>query len=185
MNKTVTSKEEILAVSRQIVAQQGLQAINMRTVAAQCGVAVGSIYNYFPSKNDLIIATIEAVWKEITQGVTARSQNQGFLENTAALFETIKTGGEKYPSFLSLHAISLADGGKDKGKQTMNEYFHTIQQDMLYWLQTDSRIQPEFFSENCTPEDFVAFIFSNIMMLLARQEPSCDLLIKIIKKTLY
>ena len=48
MNKTVTSKEEILEVSRTIAAREGITAVNMRTVAAGCGIALGSLYNYFP-----------------------------------------------------------------------------------------------------------------------------------------
>ena len=48
MNKTVTSREAILAASQKLVMEKGLQAVNMRTVASVCGVAVGSVYNYFP-----------------------------------------------------------------------------------------------------------------------------------------
>ena len=36
MNKAVTSKEEILEVSRKIAARDGITAVNMRTVAAVC-----------------------------------------------------------------------------------------------------------------------------------------------------
>ena len=49
MNKAVTSREDILAVSREMAAENGMQAINMRNAAGRCGVAVGSVYNYFPS----------------------------------------------------------------------------------------------------------------------------------------
>lgn len=47
MNKVVTSKEEILKVSRKLIMEQGWKSVNIRVVAASCGVAVGSIYNYF------------------------------------------------------------------------------------------------------------------------------------------
>lgn len=66
MNKIVTSKENILKASREIASKDGLQSINMRNVAKHCGVAVGSIYNYFPSKADLIIATARG---EVPQSV--------------------------------------------------------------------------------------------------------------------
>lgn len=69
MNKTVTSKEDILSVSRELAAEKGIQEINMRSVAARCGVAVGSVYNYFSSKNDLMIAVIDSIWNEIIQGI--------------------------------------------------------------------------------------------------------------------
>lgn len=50
LNKTVTSREAILAASQKLVMEKGLQAVNMRTVASVCGVAVGSVYNYFPQR---------------------------------------------------------------------------------------------------------------------------------------
>ncbi len=47
MNTVITSKEAILNISRQLIQKQGCTAINIRNVAAACGVSVGSIYNYF------------------------------------------------------------------------------------------------------------------------------------------
>ena len=61
----VTSKEAILAVCKEFVKENGLQSLNMRTVAEKCNVSVGSVYNYFPSKADLIAATIQDVWQSI------------------------------------------------------------------------------------------------------------------------
>ena len=40
MNPVVTSKEEILKTSRKLIQQQGWTAINIRSVAAACGVSV-------------------------------------------------------------------------------------------------------------------------------------------------
>ena len=65
MNKIVTSKEEILQTSRKLIQQHGWSAVSIRSVAAACDVSVGSIYNYFDSKTDLVGATIESVWQEI------------------------------------------------------------------------------------------------------------------------
>ena len=65
MNTAVTSKEEILKTSRELIRRQGWAAVSIRSVAASCGVSVGSIYNYFDSKTDLIGATVESVWCEI------------------------------------------------------------------------------------------------------------------------
>ena len=48
-----TSKEEILKTSRVLIQQNGWEAVNIRAVAAACGVSVGCIYNYFGSKTEL------------------------------------------------------------------------------------------------------------------------------------
>lgn len=185
MNRSVTSKEEILSVSKELVAKKGMQAINMRNVAKQCGVAVGSVYNYFPSKTDLMIATIDAIWREILQGISDRNLSSGFLENVEKLFYGVKSGGEKYPCFFSIHSMSVTEGGKDKGRETMKLYFQSIKSGLLLSLQKDPKVNPYFFSEKCTQTDVVEFVFSNLMSLLIRGEDSCDLLIEIMKCAIY
>ena len=65
LNKTVTSREAILSQCKAIVRESGMKAVNLRDVAKRCGVAVGSVYNYFPSKEHLITATVESIWTEI------------------------------------------------------------------------------------------------------------------------
>ena len=54
MNLTATSKEDILKASRALIQQNGWAAVNIRAVAAACGVSVGCIYNYFASKTALV-----------------------------------------------------------------------------------------------------------------------------------
>ena len=54
MNPMATSKEEILKTSRVLIQQNGWEAVNIRAVAAACGVSVGCIYNYFGSKTELV-----------------------------------------------------------------------------------------------------------------------------------
>ena len=62
MNTIVTSKEEILKNSRELIREKGWAAVSIRSVASACGVSVGSIYNYYDSKAELISATVESVW---------------------------------------------------------------------------------------------------------------------------
>ena len=65
MNHIVTSRKEILHISRNLIKEKGWAAVNIRSVASACNVSVGSIYNYFHSKSDLVGATIESVWCDI------------------------------------------------------------------------------------------------------------------------
>ena len=65
MNPMATSKENILQISRKLIQQNGWAGVNIRSVAAACGVSVGCIYNYFESKTDLLSATVESIWNDI------------------------------------------------------------------------------------------------------------------------
>ena len=65
MNPLATSKEDILAASRELIMENGWTALSIRAVASKCSVSAGTIYNYYKSKSDLLGATIESVWREI------------------------------------------------------------------------------------------------------------------------
>ena len=176
MNKTVTSKEDILSVSRELAAEKGIQEINMRSVAARCGVAVGSVYNYFSSKNDLMIAVIDSIWNEIMQGIADCQTSLCFTKKVESLFYGVKSCGEKYPLFFSIHSMSIAKSGKEKGR---------IKADLLNCLREDINVKQTFFSKKCTQEDFVAFVFANVLSLLMQGQDSCDVLIELIKGAVY
>ena len=65
MNLNATSKANILKTSRELIQQNGWAGVNIRSVAAACGVSVGCIYNYFASKTELLSATVESIWNDI------------------------------------------------------------------------------------------------------------------------
>ena len=53
--------DAIVAAARMIAAEQGLAAVQIVPVAQRAGVAVGTVYRYFPAKSDLVRALIESV----------------------------------------------------------------------------------------------------------------------------
>ena len=46
-------QENILRQAKPLMLESGYEALAMRDVAARCGIAVGTLYNYFPSKEAL------------------------------------------------------------------------------------------------------------------------------------
>lgn len=89
MNTSVTSRDTILSVSRQFITQNGFGSVNMRAIAAACGVSVGSVYNYFPSKGDLICAVVESMWHDIFHLSGQSSQFSSFTDCVKWLFDSI------------------------------------------------------------------------------------------------
>ena len=115
MNTQITSAEEILKAAQKILLEHGASALNMRAVAAACGVSVGSIYNYFPSKSALIGATIESVWTEIFRPFTSRCYTS-FDDAATALLAALTDGEGRYPGFFSLRIrAGVFDGDLSRG----------------------------------------------------------------------
>src|SRR5205809_130075 len=52
----VPMRERILETTDRLFYGQGIRAIGVDTVAAEIGISKRTLYNYFPSKDDLIVA---------------------------------------------------------------------------------------------------------------------------------
>ncbi len=107
MNTVVTSREDILKASRKLVKKGTAEGISIRAVATACGVSVGSIYNYFQSKTDLVAATVESIWADIFH-TPAEDRVLCSLELYISwLFQRFQYGDKMYPGFFALHGSLL------------------------------------------------------------------------------
>lgn len=185
MNRSITSKELILKESKNIAANQGIQAINIRLVAKQCNVSIGSIYNYFSSKDDLVIATIEDIWKSLFNNHHDYSHMTNFIECVDWFFETIKQGTTDYSDFFLAHTKQIHLSNINNGRKVMEKYFTHIKSGLLYVLKQDSNIKHHVFSDTFSENDFIDFVFQNIIQLLSQNQTNCNCLKEIIKRVLY
>ncbi len=65
--KPAISKDEILDVAYARAQQDGLGSLSIRSVARECGVAVGTLYNYFPDKASLVSAIVLKFWRKAVE----------------------------------------------------------------------------------------------------------------------
>lgn len=98
MNTAVTSRQALLAASRAVARRQGLDGLSIRAVAAEAEVSVGSVYNYFSGKAELMAATVEEIWGQILSAPEAEPP-EDFVSCVHGLFRRIRTGAGEYPGF--------------------------------------------------------------------------------------
>lgn len=185
MNTVVTSKEEILKTSRELIQQQGWSAVNIRSVAAACGVSVGSIYNYFDSKAELVGATVESVWCEIFH----RPEDGAVFEDTQAciawMYERMEYGCKQYPGFFTLHSLGFMREDKSDGKRRMQQTWQHILEGLCSVLKRDTKIRADAFTEQFTVEKFADVLFSLMLSALLRQDYDPSSVLEIVRRTLY
>lgn len=51
-------RKKIINAAASLASRGGVEAMQMRTVAERAGVALGTLYRYFPSKMDLVVAVV-------------------------------------------------------------------------------------------------------------------------------
>ena len=61
MRRLAEREQRILGAASRLAGNGGMAAVQIAAVAEHAGIAAGTVYRYFPSKNDLIAALINAI----------------------------------------------------------------------------------------------------------------------------
>ena len=183
LNTVITSKEAIMQVCRRIVAEKGMNALNMRLVADECGIALGTLYNYFAGKYAPVLAAVESIWRDIFHAGTPQETAPSFPGYVAVLYGRIQKGAEAYPGFLTGHSISIAASKRGEAKSVMEHTFAHMKAGMLEALRKDPSVPSNAFTPSFSQEDFVGFVQDQLLVLLVRGQPTCGALLEVIRRT--
>lgn len=64
-------KEKIQEEANRQMQEVGYGAMTIQSIAKACGVGVGTVYNYFSSKDEIVIACVAADWMECMDTIRA------------------------------------------------------------------------------------------------------------------
>lgn len=185
MNPLATSKEDILAASRELIMENGWTALSIRAVASRCSVSAGTIYNYYESKAELLGATIESVWHEI---FFHPEDEQVFCDVTSCIvwiYERLEQGNQQFPGFFSFHSLGFVRDEKANGKKLMMQTWKHILHGLCEVLKHDEKIRPDAFDEQFTEEQFADILFSLILVAVIRQDYNPSSVLMLVDKTIY
>lgn len=74
MPKRIENLESsLIKEAKKQIEESGYGAMTIRSVAKGCGVGVGTVYNYFPSKDDLIATYMLSDWNQCIAAINAVS----------------------------------------------------------------------------------------------------------------
>ncbi len=130
---TAFRTREILRAARQLLEERGLEAMTMEEIAGVAGVAKGTLYLYFQSKDDLIEALIAQVGENILQDLEASLLAPGTPADklprmVSVLLEYLNRERLLFP----IYARELLSGGRESRPgfwsryQEMEERFVTL-----------------------------------------------------------
>lgn len=185
MNPKATSRETLLEASLSLAKEHGFSALNMRRIAELSGVSVGCVYRYFPSKAELMAATVEKVWESIFHKAAPCEAPGDFLSCVSWLFACIKDGSAEYPAFFSIHSAGFQKEDLPEGRKVMAQYLGHIRGGMRAALEADSAVRQGVFNNRFSKDDFFDFVFEYLLLLGTKGAHDCGFLLGLIDKLLY
>ena len=185
MNTVVTSRHEILKAARRLATDMSMSLIGIRQVADACNIAVGSVYNYFPSKAELLAALTEDIWVSAFGGDLSGPGDIGFLDHVAWLFERARAATAEFPFFLRVHTVHFRSGEKKTGRAVMDRVFEGLRQGLLESLKADPLFANREKNSDLTNEELAEFAFSNLYHLLSNGSDNCNTLLKVLRRIAY
>ena len=69
-------RQRIVAVAREEFIAHGARCTSVRTVARRAGIAVGNVYNYFRSKNELFCAVLQPLLDELNRYILSHNEER-------------------------------------------------------------------------------------------------------------
>jgi AcrR family transcriptional regulator len=128
--------EAILEAAEAVALENGLEAASAAAIAARAGVAVGTLYNYFPDRDGILAALFKNRRAQIGPAIEAGYQVAAalpFEERLRAYVRKVLEVFEEHSDFLKLAVLADGESAKLKGgkdKTLMTQVLHHIEQIM-------------------------------------------------------
>ena len=184
MNNPVTTREEIILTCKEIVRENGLEDLSIRAVAQKNKISVGAVYNYFPSKGQLVAATIGSIWTEIFHSSPVSFAPTDFRQCLVDVFISVKKGQERYPNFFTAHALVMTFEEKELGSAKMTTFWAHIKKGMLDALAADEKIRPDLFDATLTPNQLADYVF-DLFLYGIKNPGNAEAIVKMVEKLVY
>lgn len=185
MNRSATSKELLLKTATEIAYHEGISKLSIRRVAAESGIAIGTVYNYYPAKSDLILAVMEDFWRRVFHRSRFDVESCDFLDSYKQVFYSLKENLAAFEHSFLKDADSLSRMDSIKGKEMEQMYLSHMKEGMHRILLRDMAVRNDAFSDNFTSKALIDFSFSNLISLLRSGEEDCEYVLLVLRKLAY
>ena len=160
-------RQNILSVARDLIAEQGFDALTISELAARSGVTIQTVHNLFGKKNDIVLELFRGLVDRVDEVldepelVDPISASEAFIDNLLALYGSDEAfyraafmGGER----LGLFEHEMNDGIFRKSVRVAERLCHRAREHGYLQGRLDSRwlAQQLFGSQRLARQDWVS-----------------------------
>lgn len=179
--KDDTLRATLLNDARFLADTQGIDAVNIRSLAQRAHVASGTVYNYFSNKDEILLAMTEEYWAATLRELDTAVPAGPFCDQLQQIFAFLRGRIDCWAGKLmgSLARVEPA------GQQRMASAQAALEAALLTRLGQDSAIRPTAWADGFTKEEFAHFLVLHMTLLLRNKAPDIHFLIALMRRTIY
>jgi len=185
MPKQTIDRAQLVEKAYGIAEAEGLSTLSARKLAEACGVSVGSLYNYFPTKADLTTAVIERFFgKAFFTDFCHEVPGEGFVDYLRRLFAVMQKTLARFRSDWLTEIRSLPPDVRAAGKKLEAERFEHVVRGLVAVFDHDTRIDRTGLPPELAPDRLCPLALSNLLEALRKQE-DCETFFVLLDTALY
>lgn len=161
---------KIIEESKKLLLKSSYKDMNMRDIAKACNIATGTLYNYFPNKEELVAVVFKSDWYKTLDLIDfLKESKEPFREKLRKIYLSIEL-------FLDTYRHHFYDVVREKSyskghKNVYNNLYLKMEQ--LLQVERDRKN----ISSNLSNDKLAHFIISNLMYLSKNKYITFDELI--------
>ncbi|MDO4799691.1 MAG: TetR family transcriptional regulator [Bacillota bacterium] len=173
-------RARLLVLAQEIADREGVGAINIRTLAERAGIATGTVYNYFSSKDEILFVLTEEFWRDTLHQLDREIKAHRFVDQLESVFQELKNRLETASGTMSrLRSLETI------GQRRMAAMQDELEAILVRRLREDETIRADVWSPDFTMEAYARFMMRNMVVLLRSREADFGFLREMVLRTLY
>jgi AcrR family transcriptional regulator len=151
-------KESLILEGRKTLIEKSYKELNIRDIAKNVGIAIGTFYNYFPNKEVFVYQIFMDDWKNtLDLADSLKNSEEPLKEKVRKIYLSMQDFVDRYISIF--YEIAMLKGYESKREYDMRDLYIKLEE-ILTSEKENGNIQSPL-----SPEKLSHFIISNLMYL--------------------
>ncbi len=162
--KNSSMRNDLLLAAHQILREEGIDAITIKHLSNKTNVVPGTIYNYFSSKDEILLALATEYWLQAIETIQLH-HSSSFVDCVNYMLHTLKENMDQQGKVLMDHVQS----SKKRGAIRLNETYQQLKDSLIQQLQKDEHVCIQW-DEHYSQKVFVDFVLNNVLIIVNQED---------------
>ena len=139
-------REILLKEAKKQVFEKGYSSLTIRSVASACGIGIGTVYNYFESKDALVAGFMLEDWRTCMAAINSKSEMSREVEPVLrCIYDELKSFSDKHDSLFKDESARHNFAGSYQSKRDLLR--NQIAAPLLKFCDNQKKVSAQYLAE--------------------------------------